>query len=69
MSERFIGEDDLENADFAQEEPECTCERVDVDLYDSRDCLVHGPESDLARRNREAEAEAEAAFWRGMPEF
>jgi len=43
--------------------------RVDVDLEDARDCPVHGPRSELARREREQEAAEEADFWRGLDWF
>jgi len=45
------------------DDPECTCVQTDVDQFDSRDCLAHGPHSAAAKRQREQEAadEAEAA--------
>lgn len=43
----------------------CECVRIDVDLDDNSRCLAHGPHSELARRQLEREAQAEAAWWRG----
>lgn len=38
-------------------EPECACVRIDVDLDDARDCPLHGPYSELARRQKQQEAQ------------
>lgn len=42
------------------EEPECACVQIDVDMDDNRDCPAHGPNSEMAKRNRHAEAQADA---------
>jgi hypothetical protein len=41
----------------------CECHYIDADVVDSRDCPVHGPHSDAAKRAQEQEAAAEAAYW------
>ena len=43
--------------------------RDDEEFEDEPCCEAHGPNSSLAKRNRQAEADAEAAFWQGIPEF
>jgi hypothetical protein len=43
-------------------EPECECVQIDVDLDDASGCPAHGPHSELARRQREREADDEAAW-------
>jgi hypothetical protein len=49
-------------------EPECACVRIDVDLDDARDCPMHGPHSELARRQKQQEADDIWAFYnRAVP--
>jgi hypothetical protein len=43
-------------------EPECECVRIDVDLDDPNGYLVHGPASNMARRQLEREA-ADEVRW------
>jgi hypothetical protein len=47
-------------------EPECECVRIDVDLDDASGCLLHGPHSEMARRQLEREAADEAAWAEAM---
>jgi len=45
------------------EDPPCRCVRIDVDLDDARDCPLHGPDSELAHRERQQEADDLAAYY------
>jgi hypothetical protein len=44
-------------------DPECECVLVDADEDDASDCQLHGPNSKLARWQREREAEDQFAFY------
>lgn len=48
------------------DEPECQCQRIDVDLDDARDCPLHGPNGPRARLQQEQEADDEARYWSNM---
>lgn len=50
------------------DEPECACRQIDVDMLDNRDCPLHGPDSELARRQKQQEAQAIWDFYNRMPE-
>lgn len=63
------GENYLEIGGIPEDEPECECVQVDVDLFESRDCPAHGPHSEAARRQREQEAADEAEAARRIPFF
>lgn len=53
--------------DFRDEEPECECVYIDADFVDSSECLLHGPRSAWAKKQRELEAEAEAIAAKQIP--
>ena len=44
-------------------EPDCECVSIDVDEVDARDCLLHGPHSEMARWQRQREAEDLFAYY------
>jgi hypothetical protein len=53
---------------FASDEDlPCRCVRADVDVEAARDCPVHGPESELALRVRQQEADDLAAYYAQGP--
>jgi hypothetical protein len=49
------------------EDPPCRCVRIDVDVDDARDCPLHGPASEPARRAHQRETDAIAAFYAQSP--
>jgi hypothetical protein len=49
------------------EDPPCRCVRVEVDVDDARDCPLHGPASEVARRAHQREADDIAAFYAQSP--
>jgi hypothetical protein len=50
-----------------EEDLPCRCVRADVDVEDARDCPLHGPESELALRARQQEADDLAAYYAHSP--
>lgn len=52
---------------YANQEPECECVRIDVDLDDARNCPMHGPDSELARRQKWQEAQDIWDFYNPNP--